>query len=255
MTEKEFKYMIEDLKKRMKTIVVLALFFVASFAIAPPQPKGPTCNFCIWAVSNVQSYLANNDSQAQIISALDNLCSVFVIPNIVAQCQNFVNTYVPQIIQLIQQNDDPAKVCSDLKLCSSRAEIQAAYSMLTNIPETQNSMSPKGAACNYCVWAVSYIVSFLANNQSQAQIVSALNNLCSVFVIPNIIGQCQNFVNTYVPQIIQMIKQNVDPSMVCTQLKLCSSQADALSSNKAMLGLLAANKDTSRPQKLMKIHN
>jgi len=117
----------------MKTLAVFLAFFVASFALISPQPpKGAACTYCVWAVSYVQTLLAQNDTQAQIVSALNNQCSIFVIPDIVAQCRNFVNAYVPQIIQLLLKQVEPSTVCTKLNLCSSE-EIVAASNTLNNL--------------------------------------------------------------------------------------------------------------------------
>ena len=59
--------------------------------------------------------------QAEIIAALDKVCQV--LPSSVTQdCLDFVNTYGPAVIALLEQELEPSEICAILGLCPQQKE-------------------------------------------------------------------------------------------------------------------------------------
>ncbi|EGC33365.1 hypothetical protein DICPUDRAFT_80858 [Dictyostelium purpureum] len=92
----------------------------------PSQPKQQhtikgkstiECNVCEYIVSNVYRYITLNSTEAQIINALENDCSLLG-GNLAITCQGLVNEYIPMIINLIENNEDPSTICGQIKLCA-----------------------------------------------------------------------------------------------------------------------------------------
>ena len=55
--------------------------------------------------------------QQEIEAALEKVCSI--LPSTVkAECDDFVKTYAPMIVQLLVQELDPEQVCTVIGLCS-----------------------------------------------------------------------------------------------------------------------------------------
>jgi len=55
----------------------------------------------------------------------------------------------------------------------------------------------------------------------QEEILEALDKACSLLPA-SLNASCKDFINKYVPAIIEMLRQEVDPQEVCTLLGLCS---------------------------------
>jgi saposin len=78
------------------------------------------CALCELVVEMAESYLANNATDQQIEAKLDAACAALPSPYN-GQCTSLVNTYLPQIISYLQNNEPPATICAQLSLCSSKA--------------------------------------------------------------------------------------------------------------------------------------
>jgi saposin len=76
------------------------------------------CVLCNYVVSKTENFLTNNHTQGQIINELDHLCQY--LPNSTSTtCVNFVDAYVPQIIDLIDDKFPPELICDKLNLCTN----------------------------------------------------------------------------------------------------------------------------------------
>lgn len=65
--------------------------------------------------------------QAEIIAALDKVCS-FMPSTIATECKDFVDTYGPAVIELLEQELAPQEICTILGLCKSkRGKLPVVY--------------------------------------------------------------------------------------------------------------------------------
>ena len=74
------------------------------------------CSICKYVVSYVDSVIQNNKSEAAIEAALDKVCTI--LPHSLnATCVQFVVSYGPVLVQLIEYYVTPDQVCAAIKLC------------------------------------------------------------------------------------------------------------------------------------------
>ena len=80
------------------------------------------CSLCKYVISYIDNVIQNNKSEAAIEAALEKVCSI--LPGAIkTTCDQFVETYGPVLIQLIEKYGTPDKVCDALKLCQNGTEI------------------------------------------------------------------------------------------------------------------------------------
>eukprot|EP01089_Gocevia_fonbrunei_P017375 TRINITY_DN561_c0_g4_i1.p1 TRINITY_DN561_c0_g4~~TRINITY_DN561_c0_g4_i1.p1 ORF type:complete len:114 (-),score=18.17 TRINITY_DN561_c0_g4_i1:77-418(-) len=98
-----------------------AVLFVAIFAIffsAASAQSALTCPLCEFAVKYIEGYIAENATLAEIEQSLDQVCQA--APSfLVQECQDFVNTEVPSLVNYIITTESPETACTQLGLCSS----------------------------------------------------------------------------------------------------------------------------------------
>ena len=76
------------------------------------------CSLCRYVISYIDNVIQNNKSEAAIEAALEKVCSI--LPGAIkTTCDQFVETYGPVLIQLIEKYGTPDKVCDALKLCQN----------------------------------------------------------------------------------------------------------------------------------------
>jgi len=161
------------------------------------------CALCEFVVSKLEGWIGENSTEAEIINAVENVCTV--IPSTLrSQCVNLIEAYGDEMIQMFLNKETPDVICKQLSLCSSaRASVSS------------------GALCALCEWVVQESEQYLAQNSTEAQIQAALDSACSD--LPAALSSlCQTFVNTYASQIIQLLINKEDPATVCTTVGLCT---------------------------------
>jgi len=74
------------------------------------------CQVCQWAVSAVEAYISQPDTEQELARVLQELCTV--LPGNYAQvCQNFVVVYMDETVAYVIDNFTPPVVCSKLDVC------------------------------------------------------------------------------------------------------------------------------------------
>jgi hypothetical protein len=70
-------------------------------------------------MASIETYLASNQTQAQIIAYLENFCNA--LPGSLGPvCDQFVEQYLPLAINWLNQNQPPQAFCTNIGLCSSK---------------------------------------------------------------------------------------------------------------------------------------
>merc|ERR1712020_609011 len=123
--------------KKIKMKAVL-LFVIAGLAMASAMPKTTSlkmtyqqtmkaksiqCDMCKLLVTQLEDLIFNAQTTDELVQMVEQLCSQLdgVFPGFGATCNSFVETYLPQIIEGIVNNQlSPAAVCQALTLCSAR---------------------------------------------------------------------------------------------------------------------------------------
>merc|ERR1711981_654332 len=121
---------------KMKTIAIL-LFATCGLTLASALPakhslpmtyqqalkaKSIQCDICTFIVTEIDKILVDDQVTDAFIQEVEKLCTSLgsVFPGAVEGCNAIVETYLPQIIEgLVNNQLSPASVCQALTLCSA----------------------------------------------------------------------------------------------------------------------------------------
>merc|ERR1711974_16385 len=124
-------------KKKMKTVAVLlvAIVGLGMASALPPKArslpitykqamkaKSIQCDICQLIVTEIDNLITSAQTMDELINLVEKLCGQLdgVFPGFGATCNNLVETYLPQIIEgLVNNQLSPASVCKTLTLCSA----------------------------------------------------------------------------------------------------------------------------------------
>merc|ERR1712110_84888 len=127
---------LKKTKQKMKAvaIILLAGLALASASALPKsaktsplssyrqtmKAKGIGCDICTLVVTEIDKLIVADQTLDQLIELVEELCSGIdgLFPGAGATCNALVETYLPQIIEgLVNNQLSPASVCATLTLC------------------------------------------------------------------------------------------------------------------------------------------
>ncbi|CAG9826838.1 unnamed protein product [Diabrotica balteata] len=207
------------------------------------------CPLCLVAVTKLEEMVSNNKSEAQIKAALEKLCKVLpqTIDN---QCETFVEKYTDHIVEMLLADLTPEEVCVALHLCTDNRPAnplppyvvrQIGGNIETNvIPDNTvngqivikdkvhtGSVGSK-PECILCEFVMKEIEDQLKDKSTDAEIETVVKGICKI--MPSSVKQdCNKFVDQYADTVIQLLIAALEPSKICSYIKLCEgSQMDMI---------------------------
>ncbi|KAH9498380.1 hypothetical protein Btru_008134, partial [Bulinus truncatus] len=169
------------------------------------------CDLCKYVVTYIDTFLQKNATEAEIEALLEKVCDI--LPGgLKQQCDSFVEEYGPVIIQLLLQEADPTQICTFIKMCTSNT----VKTQAKPVPQANDEL------CDLCKYVVTYIDTFVKENNTEAEIEAILEKVCDILPA-SIKQQCENLVQQYGPLIIQLLIKELDPTQVCTAIGLCTN--------------------------------
>jgi len=195
----------------MKIVALILVLLSLSFISAEEVKVSDTsCVLCEFIIKTLEDIISDNATQQQIISTISRVCDI--LPRAIrTQCKTFVQENGAALIQIIVDRESPHSACQQLGLCSDRIEKFA-----NQFEKVGDNM------CPMCQLFVNLVENYLADNNTIAFIEWQLHNFPCALLPGNLETQCDNFVDQYVPQIIQWIQQNESPTVFCKQVGLCA---------------------------------
>eukprot|EP00112_Aurelia_sp_Birch-Aquarium-sp1_P011181 Seg2355.4 transcript_id=Seg2355.4/GoldUCD/mRNA.D3Y31 product=Prosaposin protein_id=Seg2355.4/GoldUCD/D3Y31 len=166
---------------------------------------GAYCATCKTLVTYVDNLVKDAKTEAEIVTLAEQLCSY--LGTYKAECDSLVAAYLPEILKLLAQELSPELVCTELGLC-------------TKSKQTKLSKVDGGQYCQICETVVTYVETLL-NNNTEAEVTSLLSQLCNY--LGSYKAECNSLVKAYIPQIIELLKKELTPALVCKELGLCTA--------------------------------
>lgn len=173
------------------------------------------CAMCEYIIGMLKTYIQKNSTEEEIMEALDKICSM--LPgSLNASCRDFVDKYVPAILEMLREQMDPKMICSLLGLCSDKS--------ITAPVRSSNDL------CLVCEMIIQYVEAMIDQKSSVEEIEKVLKKICN-YLPGSMKPECVNIVNTYGDMIIHYIATGYTPQEICKLVKLCSSAGTGLYKN------------------------
>uniref|UniRef100_A0A336LVF0 CSON002275 protein n=1 Tax=Culicoides sonorensis TaxID=179676 RepID=A0A336LVF0_CULSO len=188
---------------------------------------GAWCTMCEYALHFIQEELSDAKNEEEIKKTVMSTCSKMP-KSIAPECRNFVELYGDAIIALLIQEVDPAIVCPQLKLCPSNIKKDTEIFAPSTIDVQILSEATKKASCPLCLLAVEQAQQVIQNDKTIDKIKLALEQLCS-HLNNKLKMECNDFVETYSKELVDLLMKDFTPQEICVYLKLCSDKRPDLS--------------------------
>merc|ERR1711890_196186 len=133
------RFNLKKIKMKAALLIVIAGLAMAS---ALPKPssqislqmtyqqtmkaKSIQCDMCKLLVTQLEDLIFNAQTTDELVQMVEQLCSQLdgVFPGFGATCNSFVETYMPAVIEQIENELAPTKVCQALTLCSTGSALR-----------------------------------------------------------------------------------------------------------------------------------
>ncbi|KAL3531612.1 hypothetical protein ACH5RR_005133 [Cinchona calisaya] len=166
-------------------------------------PNAQVCTLCEEFADKAVNYLANNETQTEILEILHKTCSK--MHNFKQQCITLVDYYAPLFFLEIS-SIQPEDLCRKVDLCEVIVSISSSFS--------KNS-------CDLCHTVVTEAITKLKDPDTQLEIIEVLLKACDA--VQGYVKKCKRLVFEYAPAILVNTEQFLETKDICTMLHACDS--------------------------------
>ena len=79
-------------------------------------------------------------------------------------------------------------------------------------------------ACGFCIFVFNKLQSVIQQNATQVEVKEYLEGACSLLPSQSEVNDCLNLINTYYTEIYNMVRNNIDPGIICRVLRACKDK-------------------------------
>ena len=198
---------------------MLSLLFVVGFSAVArrpviekaPLPNGLGCDVCKALVKKIEEALLDQKTEEEIAKIVSNQCSIFG-EQLAPICKKISTTYVPIIMQFIENKLESLKICQILGFCETDSIVFIPHGYMDATTH-----------CDTCKKVVGYIETLLKNGLVEKEIAAAVALLCKEIPFPGS-TLCGFIVNKYIPVIIRYIEQGIEKFSICDKIGFCATR-------------------------------
>ncbi|CAI2350952.1 unnamed protein product [Caenorhabditis sp. 36 PRJEB53466] len=226
--------------KRIDTFRRLLLDFAKRAEKVTSGAPAIVCDECEFVVKELKTAVENKKMQTDVRDFLrENVCKN--LGQYRGFCDLVVDEYLPQFIQEVDAIlENPHQVCVDVHACEAAGNYKArkyTYSTEENkktedeVEKFWNGMTMKNKkgqvlamSCFECKLVVDSMQEDMIGNRKKLSD-DVRDFACYKIVTANMTASCIDFLDLYLPTVIQMTIEQVTPLGVCQANKCCTSSA------------------------------
>lgn len=245
------------------------------------------CDFCVQLTTRLRDMLIANSTKEEVHQLLLTICTQI---RWWKECTNYVNTYFDEIYAFLTDELNPKLICVAMDLCPGKKPFIAGNDerpsyennlvdwrpiqvtpnlnaiskgdVSTKFPFTKPSAHHHipsatncdvkiqgGPQCVICEFILHKLQEILSDTATEEKIKQAIEEVCPL--LPKTIAtQCDAFIEKYGDAILALLAQEMDPNVVCAEIRLCAS-ADNLTPIKEIPSeYMARITQTMRPDQM-----
>jgi saposin len=225
--------------KNLKLCASSETSFEQPGAAPPAKVDGAIeCFLCEKMMGLIIEEIGNNKTDAKIIKALENVCAKIPL-GLAGPCKSIVDEYGPMILQSIASGADPKATSQKIKVCPNSASAfaatvartvalreQRAERGRTQVIATFNTAGGRTLPCEACETAISGVQRALGNVKTVTAVAAELSRVCAG--LPKRLGgECTKVVQSYFPEIVELVVHSIDAGAACKALRVCRAQKPA----------------------------
>ncbi|XP_067857396.1 prosaposin-like [Heptranchias perlo] len=205
-----------------------------------PKAVNDICDVCKKFLGHIADMVKDKSVQDAVKEALHDGCKLIPVKKLADQCNDYVDSYLPIILQFLEDKLHPDVVCAALGLCKSLQPIQAQEVLSNSIPEDkpsvahyvpsriysasqvhhQEPLADDMPQCTLCLLIVKKLAELLPKEKTESAIIKLLDQICA-HLPDKYSTECQSFVEKYGTAALDLLFQKIGPEAVCTMLHLC----------------------------------
>ncbi|OHT10482.1 hypothetical protein TRFO_20237 [Tritrichomonas foetus] len=215
----------------------------------PSPANSIQCSICKSAISYIENCLKDEKVEEEIAEAVNGLCRQYPAPYDQA-CLDAVASYLPTIIQYLEQGLEDIDICSIFGLCSTQGAVARKLSR-------RRSTKGDSDVCILCTITVDYIDSCLKDQSVEEEIIEKVDSFCDTLSWLYS-AACKLIASSYVPSIIHMIEEDLTSLDICHKIYLCTDTQVKLHQNHPFASLkrnkpvqIKVSASVSKPKKIV----
>lgn len=185
------------------------------------------CVVCITLVKNLLDYVKHH--QYSIAKAVDRVCRRLAVGD--AECERFFNTVIVIGGDFLLNELQPAFVCHLLHMCHPDGQMKSVEKF-RSVVQSGVMSSSADALCESCLALGEVATKYLRDHIDE--IVPAVRQLCNRLPAADNV-QCQYLVDHYLSTIVNAIITYFTPEEICSELQLCTSDSNGISTSSALI--------------------
>jgi saposin len=181
-------------------------------------PTGILCDGCKDVIIMIRQMLIDGAAKEAIEAAVAQMCQS--LGPLASVCTSFIDQYIDEIFDWIDQGLDETTICSLIGLCSARG----AKSARRAIGKNGRKLLVTDGLCDLCKEGIDYIRQLYIDGYAKEAIEELVNEACDELPAP-FSSLCITYIDQYIDQIFDWLDQELDSATICGFLGLCSSKA------------------------------
>lgn len=166
-------------------------------------PTKPSCELCELMVQLYVDKLTSNSTEEEIEADLQKVCAKIKNPEFRSNCSFFVHKYVPQVVKLLKKDVKAEEVCSLVKLCPPKMEL-----------ENGNDR------CELCEAVVGLLEGVSSDPAMISKSIKYLLEICDWFQKPSEHTNCMKVISYVGPQ-LESVALGIPSWYYCTKIHFC----------------------------------
>ncbi|XP_060569459.1 uncharacterized protein LOC132727883 isoform X3 [Ruditapes philippinarum] len=175
-----------------------------------------TCTYCELIVNAFRDAIQQPPTQTQIEAVLANVCAILPDSDTRDMCQGIIKEYVPELIQMFENDITTDMICATLGLCSGLEDRWSPFGV-----KASNSTD----YCSDCTRFFTDVQQSITSNETLNQLLQLLNQtLCNELGVFS--ETCIDLAKQYLPVALQTLASQLDPNIVCRIFGFCSTNSE-----------------------------
>lgn len=197
---------------------------------ASPVKAGDICTDCVNFVTDLKNLLTDPNTESQLIGMLKQIVCA-QLGSVEAICDDLVDTYIPQGLNILSSYVDPQVECSAVGFCTGQQtpEMQSKFNdmkkfVLVVLKKMGLHVSTNALECDACKAVTSDIRNMARDTTIQRKVVDFIEqNVCSHF--GDLKTLCTQAIEDNYVVVFQLIAGSLVDDQVCVDLGMCASSA------------------------------
>ncbi|KAL8604517.1 hypothetical protein ACOMHN_015801 [Nucella lapillus] len=177
------------------------------------------CDLCLDAIKDAEAAVSDQSIFARLVTGLERVCDA-VSTDMKEECSATLKGLNQEALQQLLMNMDPMDMCAAMTACPVRSYAWA-QDVPRNVQPVADFMREEVDECELCQLLVGTIDTLLKNKTTRQVANATAYRLCELLP-PNDRDDCIVFV----PLIVDMLTEGVDPAGACTNIGLCMTESE-----------------------------